>query len=264
LKRLAQRLLGSVGLEVGRAQSWLDSPVNALRPGWEASELMANQHRRPEELSYSAPAAAEDKRLKYVAYFLDVRGWRVLELGPRTGHLSVLLDKMGAREIVGVEGRQENVDLCNRTRDLYGLPASYVRHDVERLASGEEQPSFAPNFDLVFSLGVLYHLADPAPVLAWGRTQAPRLFLGTHYYEPRAKGMYKRPAFTPTLYRGEQAMGFRELGPADAHGGMSPSSIWLSEEQLVGLLHVAGYERVEVLGHDLAFGHPHLTILASA
>ena len=70
---------------------------------------------------------------------------------------------MGAREIVGLEGRQENVDLCNRTRDLYGLPALYLRHDVERLASGEEQPSFAPGFDLVFNVGVLYHLADPAP-----------------------------------------------------------------------------------------------------
>jgi SAM-dependent methyltransferase len=264
LKRLAQRVLGSVGLEVRRAHPWLDSPVNSLRPGWEASDLMANQHRQPDELRYSAPPASEDKRLKYIAYFLDVRGWRVLELGPRTGHLSVLLDKMGAREIVGVEGRQENVDLCNRTRDLYGLRALYVRHDLERLASGEEQPSFAPGFDLVFSLGVLYHVADPAPVLRWGRTQAPRLFLGTHYYEPRAKAIFKPPAFTPTRYHGEEAVRFRELGHGDVHGGMQPSSIWLSEEQLVGLLHDAGYTRVDVLGHDLAFGHPHITILSSA
>jgi SAM-dependent methyltransferase len=264
VKRLGQRVLGSVGLEVRRAHPWLDSPVNSLRPGWEASELMANQRRRPDRLSYSAPPEAEDKRLKYIAYFLDVRGWRVLELGPRTGHLSVLLDKMGAREIVGVEGRQENVDLCNRTRDLYGLPALYVRHDLERLASGEEEPSFAPGFDLVFSLGVLYHLADPAPVLRWGRAQAPRLFLGTHYYEPRANGMFKPPAFTPTRYHGEDAIRFRELGPGDVHGGMKPSSIWLREEQLVRLLHDAGYARVDVLGHDVAFGHPHVTILASA
>ena len=264
MKRLAQRLLRRVGLEVARTSSWLDSPVNSLRPGWQASELMANQHWQPIKLFYSAPPAAEDKRLKYVAYFLDVRGWRVLELGPRTGHLSVLLDKMGAREIVGVEGRQENVDLCNRTRDLYGLPALYVRHDLERLASGEEEPSFAPGFDLVFSLGVLYHLTDPGPVLRWGRTQAPRLFLGTHYYEPRAKGIFKPPAFTPTLYHGENAIRFHELGHGDVHGGMNPSSIWLGEEQLVRLLHDAGYTRVDVVGRDLAFGHPHVTILASA
>jgi hypothetical protein len=257
-------MLGSVGLEVRRAHPWLDSSVSSLRPGWEASELMANQRRRPEKLFYAASPEAEDKRIKYIAYFLDVRGWRVLELGPRTGHLSVLLDKMGAREIVGVEGRQENVDLCNRTRDLYGLPALYVRHDLEQLASGGEEPSFAPGFDLVFSLGLLYHLADPEPVLRWGRTQAPRLFLGTHYYEPQAKGFFKPSTFTPTLYRGEQAMTFRELGPGDAHGGMRPSSVWLGEKQLVGLLHEAGYARVEVLGRDLAFGHPHITILASA
>jgi SAM-dependent methyltransferase len=264
LKRLAQRALGSVGLEVRRKHPWLDSPVNSLRPGWEASDLMANQRRQPEQLLYSAPSEAEDKRLKYIAYFLDVRGWRVLELGPRTGHLSVLLDKMGAREIVGVEGRQENVDVCNHTRDLYGLPALYVRHDLERLASGEEEPEFAPGFDLVFSLGLLYHLADPAPVLRWGRTQAPRLFLGTHYYEPRAKGAFEPSTFTPTTYLGEPAVRFRELGPGDAHGGMSPQSTWLGEAQLVRVLHDAGYERVDVLGHDLAFGHPHVTILATA
>jgi hypothetical protein len=176
----------------------------------------------------------------------------------------VLLDKMGAREIVGVEGRQENVDLCNRTRDLYGLPATYVRQDLERLASGEEEPSFAPGFELVFSLGVLYHLADPAPVLRWGRAQAPRLFLGTHYYERRAKRQYKPPTFTPTRYHGEEAVRFQELGPDDPHGGMRPSSTWLGEEQLVRLLREAGYTRVDVLGRDMAFGHPHVTILASA
>jgi hypothetical protein len=264
LKRLAQRVLRGAGLEVRRATPWLDSPVNSLRPGWEPSELVANQRFRPDELHFSAPPEAEDKRIKYIAYFLDVRGWRILELGPRTGHHSVLLDKMGAREIVGVEGRQENVDICNRTRDLYGLSAVYVQQDLERLASGEEQPAFAPGFDLVFALGVLYHLADPAPVLRWARTQAPRLFLGTHYYEPRARESFKPPAFTPTHYQGEQAVAFRELGHGDPHGGMRASSIWLGEEQLVRLLHEAGYSRVDVLGRDLAFSHPHVTILASA
>jgi Methyltransferase domain len=264
LKRLVQRAVRGLGVEVRRATPWLDSSVNSLRPGWEPSELLANQRRRPDKLSYSAPPQAEDKRIKYIAYFLDVRGWRVLELGPRTGHHTVLLDKMGAREIVGVEGRQENVDICNRTRELYGLPAVYVRQDLERLASGEEEPLFAPGFDLVFSLGLLYHLADPAPVLRWGRTQAPRLFLGTHYYEPRAKGMFKPPAFTPTVYDGEPAMQFRELGPGDPHGGMKPSSTWLGEEHLVRVLHDAGYTQVDVLGRDIAFGHPHIVILASA
>jgi hypothetical protein len=224
---------------------------------------MANQRFQPHDLRYTAPPGAEDKRLKYIAYFLDVRGWRVLELGPRNGHLSVLLDKLGAREIVGVEGRQENVDECNRTRDLYGLPAVYVRQDLERLASGEEKPLFAPGFDLVFSLGVLYHLADPGSALRFCRTQASRLFLGTHYYDRRAKGHYKSPAFTRTHYLGEEAVRFRELGPGDPHGGLKPWSTWLSDEHLVRLLREAGYTRVDVLGRDLAFGHPHVTILAS-
>ena len=59
MKRVAQRVLRGMGLEVRRTTPWLDSLVNSLRPGWEPSELIANQRWRPDELHYSAPPEAD-------------------------------------------------------------------------------------------------------------------------------------------------------------------------------------------------------------
>lgn len=59
-------------------------------------------------------------------------------------------------------------------------------------------------------------------------------------------------------------MAFAERGRADPHGGLARSSVWLSEDHLIRLLASAGYRDVHVLGRDLMFGHPHITIIASA
>jgi hypothetical protein len=230
---------------------------------WVYIDEISNRHWRPDKLGYKTSRYGDDVRLKHVLYFLDVRGQRVLELGPRSGHHTVLLDKMGAIEIVGVEARPENVELCNLARDRFQLPATFVCQDLEDLASGKEQPQFDPGFDLVFNLGLLYHLADPYAVLRWGREMAPTLFLGTHYVETRARRHYKPPFFEPTTYRGRPAIAYREGGMAERRSGTNPTAIWLTEDHLLELLAEAGYTRIDVLGKDEQSWHPHLTILAS-
>ncbi len=250
-----------LGVEISRRHRWLEG-ADSQAAGWSATDFIANRHHRPARLSYHAQPDTEDRRWKYILYFLDLRGWRILELGPRTGHNTILLGKLGAREIVGVEGRPANVAICEQTRRLYRLPAVYHLADVELLAAGSQEPTWEGAFDLVVSMGLLYHLADPAPVLAWSRRWAPRLFLCTHYYERRARGHYRRPAFSLGRYMGEQVVVFREHGLDDPHGGLRPTSIWLSEDQLVRLLREAGFGRVEVLGREMMFGHPHIALLA--
>jgi methyltransferase family protein len=247
-----------VGVYTDAIPDWMPSTDE-----WVSIDEMANRNWRPELLGYKTSRHGDDARLKYMLYFLDVRGQRVLELGPRSGHHTVLLDKMGAQQIIGVEARSANLALCNLARERFQLPATFVCQDVERLASGSESPQFETNFDLVFNLGLLYHLADPYMVLRWGKEMAPTLFLGTHYVEPRARRHYKKPSFQPTTYRGRPAMSYREGGIADPRSGTGPRSIWLFEEHLVDLLREAGYTRIDVLGKDVQSWHPHVTILAS-
>lgn len=259
MKGIVRQIGHVVGVDIHRAQP----PLGQVAEPWDFKSGMANRHWRPERLGYAThPRLGEDNKLKYLLYFLDVRGWRVLELGPWTGHHTVLLDKMGAREIVGIEGRQDNLRICNETRDRYQLPATFVLQDIEELAAGTTEPEFEPGFDLVFCLGLLYHLADPEPVLDWMRNMAPRLFLGTHYVETAATDHYKPPVFTDITYRGQPAKGFRERGLDDPLGGLRRSSTWLTEAQLLALLDDVGYCKVDVLGKDVESGHPHITILA--
>jgi Methyltransferase domain len=259
VKGLVRHVGHAVGLDIRRAQPRLGQVAEP----WDFKSGMANRHWRPETLGYTPhPRLGEDNKLKYLLYFLDVRGWRVLELGPWTGHHTVLLDKMGAREIVGIEGREDNLRVCNQIRDRYQLPAAFVLQDIEELAAGTAEPDFEPGFDLVFCLGLFYHLADPKPVLEWTRKMAPRLFLGTHHVETAAADHYKPPTFVDVTYRGQPAKGFREKGLDDPLGGMRPQSTWLTEDHLIELLRDVGYSRIDVLGKDIESNHPHITILA--
>ena len=126
------------------------------------------------------------------------------------------------------------------------------------------QAQFEPPFDLVFNLGLLYHLADPYAVLRWGHEMAPVLFLGTHYVEPLARRHYKPPSFPadpPIAHStGNRLSRGRDDEP---RSGTNPSSIWLYVDHLLELLAEAGYMRIDVLGKDEQSWHPHVTILAS-
>jgi hypothetical protein len=210
--------------------------------------------------------AAGDARLAYVLSFLDLRGARVLELGPLEGFFSVLLEKLGVRSTVAVEGRAENLEKCRRVKELYRLERTeFVRHDVEALARGDEQPSFGGPFDLVFCLGVLYHLRDPVAAAGWMARQAPAVYLGTHYVERADERWYPDRLFSESelesggeRYRGKR---FRE-SPQSPLGGLSDDSFWLDEHSLVRTLEAAGFTRISVLGKELLAEFPYITILA--
>jgi SAM-dependent methyltransferase len=174
-------------------------PEDDLIPGpWHTNALeMVTQAHRPARLTYNRRPHGEDFRVKYVAGFLDVRGLRVLELGPFEGSWSILLEKMGVRENVGIELRPENLAKCRRIKDLHHLDrTSFLGQDIENLYNGSEAPAYSGTFDLVFCLGLLYHLPEPAKALRWFCSQAPRLFLGTLYVEPAEAQRY-----LPELFR---------------------------------------------------------------
>ena len=113
---------------------------------------MANRYYRPPTLRYHRSKFGEDKRIKYIAYFLDLRGLRTLEIGPLEGHHSVLLEKMGVQENVAIESRDENLRKCRRIKEKYGLDCTtFLQQDLEWLYSGQEKPQFDGPFDLVLS-----------------------------------------------------------------------------------------------------------------
>lgn len=219
---------------------------------------MANRHYRPPELVYKR-MAADDNRLKYILYFLDVRDQRVLELGPMEGHHSVILEKMGVREAVAVEGRPDNLSRCLKTKNVFGLDrTTFVCQDVAELAVGAQKPEFDPGFDLVFCLGLLYHLADPGAALSWMLTQSSKLFLGTHVPSGPTRPRSLAYNYRDKTYQGSW-IGEDTTKP---QAGFVDRQFWPDEPSLLRLLRDCGYDRVDVLGHDVQCGTPHVTILA--
>ena len=243
------------------------APVDELLGGpWIYHVLqMANRYYRPSVLRYHR-AVGDDNRLKYITYFLDVRDQRVLEIGPLEGHHSVILEKMGVRENIAIEGRAENLKKCLRVKEKYHLDhTQFLQYNLESLYKEELVPAFAGPFDLVFCLGVLYFMPDPGRALAWMRSQSNTLFLGTSYIaeEPRQAECY---SYGGKAYRGLVIRSGDDSDgdtPGTAHG-MSPTATVLCEKDLLLLMRDVGYSRISVLGKDMQGTSPHITILAEA
>jgi tetratricopeptide (TPR) repeat protein len=250
----------------GALPPWITEPP-PIEKGWMYhAPQMASRSYRPARLAYSRGKLGEDHRLKYLLYFMDVRGQRVLELGPLEGHHSVVLAKMGVRELVALESRPENLAKCNMTKTRHHLAnTTFLQHNILALYEGLEKPQFAPGFDLVFCCGLLYHVPNPAKALTWCREQAPALFLGTHYYEPASPESYSKAAFRPgTLqFAGKEYSGMLiDEEMTELLSGMSKTSLWPSEKDLLRMIEDAGYKSIAVLGKDLQNGRPHITIFA--
>jgi len=163
-----------------------------------------------------------DPRMKLVRGAFEPCG-RILELGSLESGHTVSLSRW-CDEVVAVEGRPDNLARAGLVLDLFDVRnARLVLGDLERMRLAD-----FGHFDLVVCIGVLYHLPDPLRLLDEMRAVSPRLFLWTHYAAPGASGDY------------------REHGMADPLSGLSPTSTWLSEGQLMEELG-ARYEQVDVL-----------------
>jgi hypothetical protein len=265
MKSLIKGFVGKLGYEIRRIPEQPPWPPESQREAPRDEEaqfignvlMMSNQHYRPARLEYYRTVYGDDQRIKYIVYFLDLRQQRVLEIGPFEGHHSVILEKLGVRETISIESRDVNLEKCHRIKEKYRLEHTvFLKHDLERLYANREQPQFSGPFDLVFCLGVLYHVPDPVQALIWMRQQSKTLFLGTHVELKDDPGAVY--AHRGKKYRGQ----WRKEVLVNPIHGMSPQSFVPDERDLIEMLRVAGYSNISVLGRDLHNNRPHVTILA--
>jgi len=88
----------------------------------------------------------------------DFAGRRVIDIGAGTGRIVRMLLAAGAAKVIAVEPSDAAEVLRANTVDLAD------RVEILRLR-GDEVPA-EPKADLIVSIGVLHHIADPAPVVA--------------------------------------------------------------------------------------------------
>lgn len=194
-----------------------------------------------------------DPRVRAVQDRFAPAGKRILEIGCCEGGHTVQLAAV-CGEVVGLDVRPRNVVGSLVRAFAHGTTnARFALADVREL--GQEYGSF----DIVFHVGVLYHLDDPAGHLARVAVLAPDLLLDTHYADdslpwPQATSTHAGQTYAAKVYR--------EGGWDDAFSGVQPTSNWLLRAELLRLLADVGYDSVVVIDDRAERNGPRLTLVA--
>ena len=204
----------------------------------------------------------EDARIPWAAEKLGgFENKTVLELGPLEGAQTYLLERHGAAEIVAIEANTLAYLKCLVVKELLGLQrATFLCGDfVPYLRANQRR------FDVCIASGVLYHMRNPAELIASLAHATDRLFLWTHYYDwaiiaKRADLVARHTEHgEPAEHRGFEHMLYRQVYQADLKwcgfcGGSAPYSNWMSREDILACLDYFGFDQIEVSFEDLNHG----------
>ncbi len=164
--------------------------------------------------------------------FPEASRGRVLETGSLEGAMTLELAKR-AREVVGLEGRLENVERAKFLKGLFG--ADNITFYVTNLE--EDDLSSYGKFDAVFCCGLLYHLPHPRTFVERAAAVAPNLYLDTQYARPDWE-----------LTERDGLWGWvRTEDPQDPQSGLSATAFWPTLDELYRLLSESGYTTVVTL-----------------
>ncbi len=195
--------------------------------------------------------AMSDQRLAW--FFQDFPEVQtVMELGSlEGGHTFALAQHAGMKRVLGIEGRQYNVDKARFVQEHLGVK------NVEFVTANLETTDLASfgQFDAVFCVGLLYHLPNPWDLLHQISYVTSRVFIWTHYADP---------AKVDQTVNGYPGWYYREHGMADPLSGMSAKSFWPILNGLKQMLGAYGFTKVHLIQDDLAHPHgPSITLSAT-
>jgi hypothetical protein len=199
----------------------------------------------------------DDDRIKWFLKEIGgVAGKAVLELGPLEGGHTYMLEKAGAAQVTALEANSRAFLRCLVVKELLGLPRS-------RFLCGdfmEYLRQAGPRFDVCLAAGVLYHVQNPAELLALlAKRCAGHLLLWTHYYDKdlvafnpelasrfTAANPVEYAGFNCTLHCQEYRTDLKRPGFC---GGKRATSQWLSREDILKGLSHFGFRDLRI-GYD--------------
>lgn len=181
----------------------------------------------------------EDYRVTWAAEKLGgFSGKRILELGPMEAGHSYMLEKMGAAEVVAIEGNSRAFLKCLIVKEAFGLTRV-------RFILGDFLPFFtagAGSFDTIFACGVLYHVLNPIELIEQIASHCTEVFVWSHFFDadffkanstagspfdPPAKETYKGFEYTRNVRRYEKALEWKGFC-----GGGAPMCCWLNKDDI--------------------------------
>lgn len=196
-------------------------------------------------------ALFEDPRISWALSELgDLQGRTVLELGPLEGAHSYMIERAGASPIVSIEANPEAYLKCLVVKETVGLQRTHFQCGdfIEYLRNSP------PHFDAAFASGVLYHMVEPAELIALLSNVTRQLYLWTHYYDPQLVSADRKLA---SMFRGERQSehaGFchnlfryeywGSFGARQFCGGSRPHAYWMTREDILRCLQHFGFTEI--------------------
>ncbi len=194
-----------------------------------------------------------DARVLAVASRFNSRDKTVLEVGCNEGYHTAQLSRI-CRHVTAFDVRPHNV-VCS----LINLFVQDVHNAKVALLDARDLDCSFGTFDIMFHVGVLYHLLDPVAHLTKIADVTDDLILDTHYC--RDDTTFERSDLTHggKSYRAHY---FTEGLWQDNRAGVEPYARWLYRDSLLELLKDVGFERVEVISDRLEKSGPRFTVIA--
>lgn len=192
-----------------------------------------------------------------IAWMLEKAGGcqdlQVLELGPLEAGHSYMLEKAGAAQVVSVESNTHAFLKCLIVKELLGLSkVKFLCGDFVSYLRDRER-----KFDLCIASGVLYHMVNPAELIALLASRCARhVFFWTHYYD---SDVIRKHSTLTKKFPGEEAaeyQGFKHvlyryeyldaLGWGGFCGGSARYSYWMSRDDILRCINYFGFSNVEI------------------
>ncbi|MEB3180138.1 MAG: class I SAM-dependent methyltransferase [Nostocaceae cyanobacterium] len=195
----------------------------------------------------------EDSRISWaVEQVGGIQGKTVLELGPLEAGHTYMLEQFGAASIISIEANTRAYLKCLIIKELLELKHTrFLCGDfVEYLRTNQTK------FDVCIGSGVLYHMKNPAELIALLAQASDRIFLWTHYYDQKIisgnsnlshKFVGNKSAnydgFQHKLYRQEYQTALKWAGFC---GGSSEYSNWMSRDDILTCLKHFGLNNIHI------------------
>lgn len=194
----------------------------------------------------------EDARIEWCAAQLGgFEGKTVLELGPLEAGHTYMIERLGAAAIVSIEANTRAYLKCLIVKELLQLKCTrFLCGDfVEYLRTNQTK------FDICIASGVLYHMRNPAELIALAAKASDRLFIWTHYYDQAIISKnpnlaHKFSSGVPNEYAGFQHTLYRQEYKAALDwtgfcGGSEMLSHWLSRDDIIACLRHFGLNNIQ-------------------
>lgn len=199
----------------------------------------------------------QDARIEWlISALAGVRDLSVLELGPLEAGHTYMLEQAGARSVTAIEANTASYLRCLVAKEILGMQR--VRFLCGDFMAYLREPS-GEQFDVAVASGVLYHMINPAELIALLAQRTRRhLYLWTHYFDDDWLRRQDRPmrsrfsspssstygGFSYRLVR--QDYGRRLRGKQDFCGGTRAHSQWMYRDDILACLEHFGFGQVRI------------------